>query len=93
MQPSAIICGIDEETRAVYDEWKRMGVDVPRACSFVAFINKQTIELPVCSRPMLPIKESGYRAADRMLWRIANPQLPFEHIRLRGDFVCGSTTI
>ncbi|MBP1967604.1 hypothetical protein [Paenibacillus aceris] len=42
-------------------------------------------------RPQLAIRESGYRAADRMLWRIANPHLPYEHVRLQGDFFMGST--
>ncbi|SDD69681.1 LacI family transcriptional regulator [Paenibacillus sp. UNCCL117] len=91
-RPSAVICGIDEETRGVYDELLRLGIDVPRECSLVAFLNEQTPELPVCSRPLLLIRATGYRAADRMLWRIANPQLPYEHIRLRGDFIGGSTT-
>jgi LacI family transcriptional regulator len=90
--PTAIICGIDEETAAVYYELQRLEVEVPRKCSMIAIVNEQTDELPLCSRPMLLIKETGYRAADRMLWRIANPQLPYEHIRLRGDFVQGNTT-
>ncbi|RKN65494.1 LacI family DNA-binding transcriptional regulator [Paenibacillus ginsengarvi] len=91
-KPTAIICGLDEEAAAVYDALRGMGVDVPGQCSFVAFLNEASDKLPGCSRPKLLIRETGYRAADRMLWRIANPHMPFEHIRLRGEFYAGRTT-
>ncbi|NQX59165.1 LacI family DNA-binding transcriptional regulator [Paenibacillus qinlingensis] len=90
-QPTAVICGIDEEAAPVYHTLRRLGVNVPQQCSLVALLNEQSDTLPLCSRPQLPIRETGYRAADRMLWRIANPHLPFEHVRLQGDFFTGST--
>ncbi|MDR6553816.1 LacI family DNA-binding transcriptional regulator [Paenibacillus qinlingensis] len=90
-QPTAVICGIDEEAAPVYHTLRRLGVNVPQQCSLVALLNEQIDTLPLCSRPQLPIREAGYRAADRMLWRIANPHLPFEHVRLQGDFFMGST--
>ncbi|MEC0264485.1 LacI family DNA-binding transcriptional regulator [Paenibacillus anseongense] len=90
-KPTAVICGIDEEAAPVYYTLRRMGAQIPQQCSFVALLNEQTDTLPLCSRPQLPIRESGYRAADRMLWRIANPHLPFEHVRLQGEFFMGST--
>jgi LacI family transcriptional regulator len=37
------------------------------------------------------IRESGIRAAERMLWRMANPHLPYEHTLLQGGFYEGST--
>ncbi|WP_127585675.1 LacI family DNA-binding transcriptional regulator [Paenibacillus koleovorans] len=60
--------------------------------SFVAFPSEQHDWLPTCSRPLLQIRATAYRAADRMLWRIANPQMPYEHIRIRGTFQAGDTT-
>ncbi|MZQ83579.1 LacI family DNA-binding transcriptional regulator [Paenibacillus sp. 5J-6] len=90
-KPTAVICGIDEEAAPVYYTLRRMGALIPQQCSFIALLNEQTDTLPLCSRPQLPIRESGYRAADRMLWRIANPHLPFEHVRLQGEFFTGST--
>ncbi|TMV47341.1 LacI family transcriptional regulator [Paenibacillus mesophilus] len=93
MQPTAIICGIDEETVPVYHKLTAMGVRIPRDCSLIALLNEQTEHLPLVTRPMLLIREAGYRAADRMLWRIANPHLPYEEIRLRGDFYTGSTVL
>ncbi|OCT10956.1 hypothetical protein A8709_04435 [Paenibacillus pectinilyticus] len=90
-QPTAVICGIDEEAAPVYHTLRRIGVNVPQQCSLVALLNEQSDTLPLCSRPQLPIREAGYRAADRMLWRIANPHLPYEHVRLQGDFFTGST--
>jgi LacI family transcriptional regulator len=90
-KPTAVICGIDEEAAPVYNTLRHLGVAVPQQCSLVALLNEQSDTLPLCSRPQLPIRETGYRAADRMLWRIANPHLPFEHVRLQGEFFAGST--
>ncbi|WP_248929647.1 LacI family DNA-binding transcriptional regulator [Paenibacillus hamazuiensis] len=91
-QPTAVICGIDEEAAPVYFRLRELGAAVPQTCSFVALLNEQTEQLPLCTRPQLLIREAGYRAADRMLWRLANPQLPYEHIRLRGELFVGRTT-
>ncbi len=92
-KPTAIICAIDEQVSPAYYALRNAGVEIPRACSFVGILNEQPDQLPSMSRPLLLIKESGYRAADRMLWRLANPSSPFEHIRIRGDFFKGSTTM
>ncbi|MCC3371968.1 LacI family DNA-binding transcriptional regulator [Cohnella sp. REN36] len=92
LHPTAIICGVDEQVAPAYYALTEAGVDIPRACSMVGILNEQTDRLPFMSRPYLPIKEVGYRAADRMLWRLANPTSPFEHIRIRGPFSVGSTT-
>ncbi|CAG7640594.1 HTH-type transcriptional regulator DegA [Paenibacillus solanacearum] len=91
-KPTAVICGLDEEADAVYGKLREMEVDIPSGCSLVAFMNEASGDRPDCSRPQLLIRETGYRAADRMLWRIANPHMPYEHIRLRGEFVSGETT-
>ncbi|WP_240414817.1 LacI family DNA-binding transcriptional regulator [Paenibacillus periandrae] len=89
-KPTAVICGIDEEVAPVYyrlQTWTK----VPENCSLVGFLNEPIDYLPLVDRPALLIRETGYRAADRMLWRIANPQQPYEHIRLKGDYVGGET--
>ncbi|OPH48180.1 hypothetical protein BC351_38540 [Paenibacillus ferrarius] len=91
-RPSAIICGIDHEVQTVYELCQELEWRVPEDISLVGFLNEQSDSLPLLTRPHLPISETGYRAADRMLWRIANPTLPFEHIRIQGDFDEGSTT-
>lgn len=92
-KPTAMICAIDEQVSPVYYALRSVGVEIPRTCSFVGILNEQPDQLPSMTRPLLLIKESGYRAADRMLWRLANPTSPFEHIRIRGDFFKGSTTM
>jgi LacI family transcriptional regulator len=91
-KPTAVICGIDEEVAPVYyrlQAWTK----VPEGCSLMGFLNEPIDHLPLVDRPALLIRETGYRAADRMLWRIANPQQPYEHIRLKGDFVRGTTVV
>ncbi|UKS27138.1 LacI family transcriptional regulator [Paenibacillus sp. HWE-109] len=90
--PTAIICGIDNEVSIVASLCHKLQWRVPDEVSLVGFLNEQTEDLPLFTRPLLSIRETGYRAADRMLWRLANPTLPFEHIRIQGDFHIGSTT-
>ncbi|QTH41132.1 LacI family DNA-binding transcriptional regulator [Cohnella sp. LGH] len=92
-RPSAVLCAIDEQVEPAYYALRDAGVRIPQDCSFVGIANEQTDRLPALTRPPLPIKESGYRAADRLLWRLANPNLPYEHIRIRGDFYIGSTML
>ncbi|MDR6555256.1 LacI family DNA-binding transcriptional regulator [Paenibacillus qinlingensis] len=91
-KPSAIICGIDHEVAIVHDICKELNLRVPDDISLVGLLNEQLDTLPEFTRPLLPIAQTGYRAADRMLWRIANPTLPFEHIRIQGEFHVGLTT-
>ncbi|MFH5184263.1 substrate-binding domain-containing protein [Paenibacillus sp. TAB 01] len=93
-KPTAIICGIDGEAAPVYRLCIELGLRIPEDLSFVAFLNEQPMHspMPLFTRPLLPIRETGYRAADRMLWRMANPSLPFEHIRIQCDFFNGETT-
>ncbi|TVY08618.1 LacI family DNA-binding transcriptional regulator [Paenibacillus cremeus] len=91
-KPSAMICGINDEVPIVYRLCQELGWRVPEDVSLIGFLNEQPESLPLFTRPLLPICETGYRAADRMLWRIANPTLPFEHIRIQSDLFVGSTT-
>lgn len=89
-RPTAVLCGIDEEAAAVYDICSRCA-RIPAELSMVALLNEQTDHLPRFARPLLAIREAACRAADRMLWRIANPTLPYEHVRVRGEWVPGGT--
>jgi LacI family transcriptional regulator len=91
-KPTAIICGIDHEVPIVHHVCTELNLRIPEDISLVGFLNEQPDTLPEFTRPLLPIAQTGYRAADRMLWRIANPTLPFEHIRIQGEFHVGLTT-
>lgn len=90
-RPTAIVCGVDNEVAPVFGLCREVGLRIPEDISFVGIVNEQPNNLPPLARPHLPILESGFRAADRMLWRIANPTRPFEHIRLQCDWIAGST--
>lgn len=90
-RPSAVICGIDQESASVYYALQEMGCRVPEQISMIAFLNEQNEHLPIFTRPTLLIEETGYRVADRMLWRIANPTAPYEHVRLQGNLIAGNT--
>jgi len=90
--PTAIICGVDGEVAAVYQLCTKLQLNIPQDISIIGIMNEQQEQLPLFTRPLLSIRETGYRAADRMLWRIANPTLPYEHIRIQGELFIGSTT-
>ncbi|MFK7694257.1 LacI family DNA-binding transcriptional regulator [Paenibacillus sp. HJGM_3] len=90
--PTALVCGVHQEVRAVYRLCEAIGLRVPEQLSIVGLLNEQPDGLPLFTRPLLSIRETGYRAADRMLWRLANPTLPHEHTRIQGEFLVGATT-
>ncbi|WP_161408718.1 LacI family DNA-binding transcriptional regulator [Paenibacillus silvestris] len=90
--PTALICGVDGEVPAVYQLCTELGLRIPEDISLIGMLNEQPASLPEFTRPLLSVRETGYRAADRMLWRIANPTLPCEHIRIQGELWIGGTT-
>ncbi|RKN84475.1 LacI family DNA-binding transcriptional regulator [Paenibacillus ginsengarvi] len=92
-KPTAILCGIDGEVADVYRLIsERLGMSIPGDISIIGLLNRQPESMPPFTMPLLAIRETGYRAADRMLWRIANPSLPYEHIRIQGELKIGQTT-
>lgn len=92
-KPTAIIAGIDHDLSWVYYGCSLLGRKIPADYSIVGLEHSPNTHIPDLSRPILPIKEVGLRGADRMLWRLANPNLPFEHIRLQGSFCEGGTVL
>lgn len=90
-RPTAVLCGIDEDCSRIYEALTGAGVSIPKDCSIAALLNEQPPGLPLLSRPQLLIKETGFEAADRMLWRIAHPHQPVMHSRITGSFMEGST--
>ncbi|RAU96553.1 LacI family DNA-binding transcriptional regulator [Paenibacillus sp. YN15] len=90
-KPTAVVVGIDEDCGPVYHALSRKGVDIPGDCSLVGLMNEAMPKLPELTRSLLMIKETAYRAADRILWRIAHPNQPYEHTRVAGSFYAGQT--
>lgn len=66
-------------------------LEIPRHISLVGLEHEAIPHFPGMTRPLLLVREAGERAAELMLRRIANPQLPYEHVRLRGAFSRGNT--
>ncbi|GLX70983.1 LacI family DNA-binding transcriptional regulator [Paenibacillus glycanilyticus] len=93
IKPTAIIAGIDHDLSWVYYGCSLIGRKIPVDYSIVGLEHSPNIRISDLTRPILPIKEVGFRGADRMLWRLANPNLPFEHIRLQGGFYDGATVL
>lgn len=86
-QPTAILNTIEHNLSWVYYLCNQAGLSIPEDCSVVSLDISASTAAPGLSYFYMPVRETGYRAADRMIWRIANPGLPYEHIRLQGRYV------
>lgn len=91
MRPTALLYGCGSHVAWVYHVCSSMGKRIPHDYSLISLEEEALEDLPELTRPTLPIRESGLRGAERMLWRLANPGLPYEHILLQGGFFKGKT--
>lgn len=92
-KPTAILAGIEHDLAWVYYGCSLLGRKIPNDYSLIGLEHSPNEHIPDLTRPKLPIKEVGVRGADRMLWRLSNPSLPYEHIRLQGGFYEGGTVL
>jgi LacI family transcriptional regulator len=88
---TAILNGVHQHAAWIYHVCSSIGKSIPRDLSLVSIQHEEDAFVPQLSRPVLPIYETGMRGAERMLWRLANPSQPYEHIYLQGTFVNGNT--
>jgi LacI family transcriptional regulator len=93
LEPTALLCATQEALTRTYVACHAAGITIPADYSLLSLEPESALSglLPNLTRPSLSVKDTGYRAVDRMLWRIANPSLPYEHIVLQGDFHTGTT--
>ncbi|MCL6459579.1 MAG: LacI family transcriptional regulator [Gorillibacterium sp.] len=89
--PTALLVGLEQDLAWVYHTCRSQKISIPEDCSLIGLEHVPHSFFADLTRPTLLVKETGIRGADRMLWRISNPNLPFEHIRLQGGFHDGST--
>ncbi|WP_438446507.1 LacI family DNA-binding transcriptional regulator [Gorillibacterium sp. sgz5001074] len=88
---TAVIGGVSGEAEWIFGAAAALGLSVPEELSVVGIEDWEVLHRPGLSRPVLLIDESGERAAELMLRRLANPLSPYEHVRLLGPFVPGET--
>jgi LacI family transcriptional regulator len=88
---SAILCAVEHNLPRVLYAVQSINRSIPGDYSLISLENTENPLFPQLSRPILLVNETGRRAAERMLWRIANPEQPYEHIRLQGTFIKGDT--
>ncbi|WP_138754140.1 LacI family DNA-binding transcriptional regulator [Paenibacillus sinopodophylli] len=90
-QYTAVIGAIPGVAEWVYIAAAFLEFNIPEHFSLVGMENEEHTYFPGMTRPLLLVREAGERAAELMLRRIANPLLPYEHVRLRGSFYKGHT--
>jgi len=90
-KPTAILNAIDYDLAWIYHACNEFGIRIPQDCSLVSLRYEDGGFNHDVSRPLLPVRATGHRAAERMIWRIANPNHIYEHIRLQVQFIEGRT--
>lgn len=88
---TAIVCAVNEDVTWAMASLQAAGLSVPGDVSVIGMDSEVHPLYPDIARPVLLLKEAAERAAELMLRRIANPQLPFEHVRLAGSFLKGAS--
>ncbi len=88
---TAVISAVPGVAEWVYVTADFLQLRIPSDFSLIGMENEEHTYFPEMARPNLLIREAGERAAELMLRRIANPTLPYEHVRLQGSFCQGST--
>lgn len=92
-KPTAILNTIDHDLGWIYYACSEFGIRIPQDCSLVSLLCEEN-SLPMnVARPLLPVRATGHRGAERMIWRIANPNHIFEHTRLQVQFIEGNTVL
>lgn len=89
--PTACICSMEDDLMALEAVCRKTDRNIPTDLSVVLLASSPLFEKSYWTHPILLIKETGYRAAERMLWRLANPVEPFEDVRIKGAFFEGDT--
>jgi LacI family transcriptional regulator len=91
-QPTACICGMEQDLNDLEAVCVRLGLRIPQDLSVIVLTPSPFIRHTEWTHPLLHIEEAGERAAERMLWRIANPSSPLEEVRIKGGLFPGRST-
>ncbi|MBP1990590.1 LacI family DNA-binding transcriptional regulator [Paenibacillus eucommiae] len=92
-KPSAILAAVPFDLAWIYYACSAAGLRIPEDCSLIGLQDERNELAPSLTRPILLIYDSGIRAAERMLWRLANPLQPYESTLLQGPFFDGDTVL
>lgn len=90
-KPTALLNAVEGHLPWIYYLCSQSGLSIPADCSLVSLDVTAEPPAPGLCYFYLPVRETGARAADRMIWRIANPGEPLEHLRLQGRLVPGDS--
>jgi LacI family transcriptional regulator len=88
---TAVLSAIPDMAEWVFAAVGSLNMEIPADLSLVGMEHVENPYFSDMSRPVLLVREVGERAAELMLRRIANPLLPYEHVRLKGSFLEGQT--
>ncbi|MDG0808478.1 LacI family DNA-binding transcriptional regulator [Cohnella rhizosphaerae] len=85
IKPDAIVSAIEHELPWIVYLCGREGIRLPEDCVVAGLDHAEDGPgRDGVALYYLPVLETGRRAAELMLWRIAHPAVPYEHIRIQG---------
>ncbi|GAB6928171.1 LacI family DNA-binding transcriptional regulator [Paenibacillus sp. JCM 10914] len=89
--PTALVVGLEHDLDPVYYACRLLGRTIPKDYALIGLEHSPNRLFRDITHPELLVKETGARGVDRMLWRISNPTLPYEHIQVQGRWHEGYT--
>ncbi|MFS0723766.1 LacI family DNA-binding transcriptional regulator [Paenibacillus sp. 1P07SE] len=81
VDPTAILCNMNIDL--IYYIFHLIDRRIPEDCSLVSTSLNVHTRYHQLTQYRFMLQDVAQRAVERMLWRIANPHMPYEHIRIR----------
>ncbi len=85
--PSAFICANDKTAIILLQCLKEKGIDIPNEVCITGFDNLYESGVLDITTVNVPKVHLGMRAAEEIIWRIKNPDCPFEIIRINVNVI------
>ncbi|WP_083938071.1 LacI family DNA-binding transcriptional regulator [Paenibacillus daejeonensis] len=81
VNPTAILCNMNIDL--IYYIFHLIKRRIPEDCSLISTSLNVHTRYHQLTQYRFMLQDVAQRAVERILWRIANPQMPYEHIRIR----------
>ena len=86
--PEAIVCGNDQIAQSLTQAFRRRGIRVPEDVAVTGFDDDEAERLdPFFSTVHVNANWLGQRMVQSFMWRMQNPEAPYEKIVVAGDVI------
>ncbi|WP_260984519.1 LacI family DNA-binding transcriptional regulator [Paenibacillus xylanexedens] len=84
--PEVIVCANDHTAFIIIEALRSRDVQVPEQCAVTGFDNTRADD-PIMATAHIHKEHLGARAVDQLLWRISNPEVPYERKLIHADII------